>query len=163
VLAWAASLFHRDTILIVEEFCTIGDTNMLNEVFYKGDDLSVPDTACVSANTIAANPVQSGDAVVIGSIVGVAATSAGPAAGQTGYVTSETPGGLIAIRTKGIFNLPVFGHGSGGNGAVTLGEGLYIDPATGIISTDTTKTFFGYALGTVNSGATATIPVKLKH
>lgn len=135
---------------------------MLNEVFYKGDDLSLAVASLISVNTIASNPVQSGDAVVYGDIVGVATTSAGPLPSQTGYVTSQTPGGLIAVRTKGVFNLSVTGN-TGSAAALPVGTKVYIDPATGLINGNSAKTWFGWTLDAVNSGATTVVRVKLKH
>lgn len=135
---------------------------MLNEVFFKGDDLTVPVSALVSANTIAGNPVQSGDLVIMGDVIGVATTSAAPlpnAPIYTGY--NGVPASQIAIRVKGIFNLPVTPAAN-----VLPGNKIYVDPATGILSDNAAKTWVGWYVPptqtNINAAVATLVPVKLK-
>lgn len=136
---------------------------MLNELFYKGDDLTAPVASLISANTIAGFAVQSGDAVVMGDITGVATTSAAPLAANQGILGyNGVPAVQIAVRVKGIFNLPVNATAN-----IVPGQKVFIDPATGIISDNTAKTWFGwYAPATavnINAGASQLVnPIKLK-
>lgn len=95
--------------------------------------------------------VDSGDQVVVGTIIGVAAVSA--------LAATE----LIPVATTGVFNLPVEAKTNAGAGsAVAYGDKLYIDPAAaGKINKDTTKTLFGIALGGVVINLTTNIDVML--
>lgn len=99
--------------------------------------------------------VDGGDPVVIGDMIGVAATSA--------YTTAD----LIAVRHNGVFNLPVVAKKAGTNTPVTIGAKIYIDPATAILSLTDTGIHFGWTCGngitTVNAGATANVDIRLKH
>jgi predicted RecA/RadA family phage recombinase len=89
--------------------------------------------------------VEDGDPVVCGRIVGVAENDA----------LQSTD--LIVVRLKGVFSLAVqcLHH------SITVGETIYINPSTGVLSDDITQVPFGSALGTVPSGTTASIPVRL--
>ena len=91
---------------------------------------------------------QSGDPVLCGQIPGVA-------------LTTEDSNGVTTVALDGVFDLPVKGEGSGGNTAVAAGDILYYEAGqTPPINKDATSGVrFGYALGAVTSGATATIPV----
>ena len=92
--------------------------------------------------------VHGGDQVVLGSLVGVAVESAA--------LSTDN----VDVQREGVFNLSVTGTDSGGNSAVAIGDKIYIDSgANAALTKNNTKTEFGIALGTVNSGATATIPV----
>jgi len=112
---------------------------MKNEVFYPNDPadkLSLP----------VDSGVVSGDPVVVGSIIGVAATSRGE---------GGNPSGNASVWTEGVFRLPV----STTVGAV--GTALYkAAGSTALTTTATSNTLFGYALETKGSG-TASIRVKL--
>jgi len=94
---------------------------------------------------------QKGHPCMVGDdIVGVALTTCTAA---TDYV---------AIDTEGIFYLTV--DATVGNGAVTVGDQLYINKTTAVISNDdnkNTNAHFGYALGGVAEAATAVIAVKV--
>jgi len=94
---------------------------------------------------------KSGDPVAIGGITGVA------------LMDAEDDGTCI-IRRKGVFELEVEGVNMVENIAVSVGDKLYYDAtrAIKINKNDHSGTFFGYALGTVDSGAKATIQVLLK-
>lgn len=93
---------------------------------------------------------NAGDAVVQGTITGVALVDA----------TASTDS--IAVATEGVYNLPVQGKDSGGNAAVASGDKVYIASATGILSKDNTGVLYGKALGAVASGNTTTsIDVRL--
>jgi len=63
-----------------------------------------------------------------------------------------------------VVSVSVKGVDGGGNSAVAVGDKLYyVDADTPPISKKTSGTFFGYALGAVSSGATATINVLLAN
>lgn len=93
--------------------------------------------------------VDKGDPVVVGKIVGVA------------FNDAEADTDLIAIDTEGIWALNVKGEDSAGNAAVSVGDRIYIDPASAELDIDNTKVPFGYALGAVAAGATTLIAVKV--
>jgi len=117
-----------------------------------GDNLSLVESSMVHVDSsgVADGLVNSGDAVVVGTIVGVAEFDAA--------ATTD----LVTIKTVGVFNLNAQGTDNSGNVAVAIGDKLYIDGATGVISKNSTKTPFGKALGAVASGNTTTnIDVKL--
>lgn len=120
-----------------------------------GDNVTVTESILV-------HPVQTdglangGDQAVVGSLHGVV------------NVDALASTDKVVLSTKGIYNLPVVGKDSSGsagadaNVAVAIGDKLYIDGTTAAeISKRAGQTPFGIALGTVGSGATATIPVKL--
>jgi hypothetical protein len=71
---------------------------------------------------------------------------------------------LIPMDRKGVYRLLVTGRNeTPADEAVAIGDKLYIDDAEDQLNKDfTLGTFFGYALGTVTSGGTATIPVLQK-
>jgi hypothetical protein len=94
----------------------------------------------------------SGDPVRIGNMTGVAQTAKGD-------------GGNAAANTSvdlgpSVWNLSVRGVNDGGNSAVAVGDALfYVDADTPKISKKASGYFFGIALDTVGSGATATVQV----
>ena len=105
-----------------------------------------------AAATDPATPV-SGDPVLVGTISGVAVTAESDGNNATGETT---------ICTKGVFNLSVKCVNGGGNSAVAVGDKIYYVTAdTPKLSKKTSGVAFGKALGTVQSGATTTIPVML--
>ena len=63
---------------------------------------------------------------------------------------------------EGVFELSVTGADNAGDVAVSIGDKIYMDGGT-LNKDGTDGTLFGYALDTVGSGSTATIPVKLKQ
>jgi predicted RecA/RadA family phage recombinase len=91
------------------------------------------------------NLVESGDPVVIGRIVGVANTDA--------LASTDT----VVVSTRGVYAVAVKSIHNG----VAVGETVYIDPATAVVSDDSSGVPFGCAVGAVASGATTTINVKL--
>jgi len=95
--------------------------------------------------TVPINLVETGDPVVIGRIVGVANNDA--------LQSTDT----VVVSTRGVYNLAVkcIHH------AITVGETVYIDPVTAVVSDDSTAVPFGCALAAVAGGATTTINVKL--
>lgn len=107
------------------------------------------------AATQPATPV-SGDPVLLGQIPGVALTDEAEGGNATGEST---------IDTGGIYNLSVQGVNNAGNSAVAIGDILYYEAGqTPPINKDNVSGVrFGYALGTVTSGQTATIPVKVGY
>lgn len=114
-----------------------------NEVYKQGKYLSL-------AATDPATPA-SGDPLIVGQIPGVAQTA-------------EDTAGNTSVAMEGVFNLSVKGIDGSGNSAVAIGDILYYTSGdTPKISKKATGVRFGYALGTVTSGSTATIPVKLGY
>jgi predicted RecA/RadA family phage recombinase len=107
------------------------------------------------AATQPATPV-SGDPVLLGQIPGVALTDEAEGGNASGQIT---------IDTGGVYNLSVEGVNNGGNSAVAIGDIIYYeageDPPLNKDATSGVR--FGYALGTVGSGQTATIPVKVGY
>lgn len=97
--------------------------------------------------------VDKGDPVVVGeNIVGVAFKSAAAATD------------LIAIDTEGIWQLSVVATDQNGNSAVAVGDELFINKTTCIISKNYDKgthVRFGYALYAIGAGETDVIPVKV--
>lgn len=63
---------------------------------------------------------------------------------------------------EGVFELSVTGADNGGDTAISVGDKIFMDGGT-LNADDTDGTLFGRALGSVGSGSTATIPVKLKQ
>jgi predicted RecA/RadA family phage recombinase len=97
-----------------------------------------------------ANPT-SGSPVRVGSFCAVA-------------LTDERSDGTTSVQTDGVFTLSVKGVDAGGNAAVAVGDVLYyVDADTPKLSKKNTGTRFGYALEAVQSGATASIKVKLGY
>lgn len=93
----------------------------------------------------------SGDPVLVGQIPGVAEID-------------EESTGAVTVDTRGVYNLSVKGIDGGGNSAVAVGDLIYYVTAdTPKLSKKATGVRFGYALGTVTSGATATIAVKVGY
>lgn len=97
-----------------------------------------------------ASGVESGDPVAVGQITGVAMIDRDAANSAT-------------IDTEGVYLLAVGGVNAGGNSAVAVGDAIYFVVAdTPKLNKKTSGVLFGYALGTVASGGSGTIPVKLK-
>jgi predicted RecA/RadA family phage recombinase len=96
----------------------------------------------------------SGDPVVYGQRPGVCLTDRG-----------AHTAGEATVAFDGVFDLSVKGENNAGNVAVAEGDILYYTEAdTPKVNKDsTTGVRFGYAHGTVTSGATATIPVKVGY
>jgi predicted RecA/RadA family phage recombinase len=115
-----------------------------NILFEDGYQLDVVCTAPTTPN--------SGDPVLVGQLPGVA-------------LTDERANGETTVKFNGVANLSVQGEtNSDAGSAVAVGDILYYDAAETVkINKDTTGVRFGYALGTVGSGATATIPVKIGY
>lgn len=95
----------------------------------------------------------SGDPMVVGQIPGVALTS------------SEAGTNFVTMKTDGVFRLSVKGENNAGNSAVVAGDILYYEAGqTPPVNKDNVAGVrFGYALDAVNSGATATIRVKVGY
>lgn len=97
--------------------------------------------------------VDKGDPVLVGeNIVGVAFKDAAAATD------------LVAIDTEGIWQLSVVAEDEGGNSAVVVGDELFINKTTAIISknrTASTHARFGIALYPISAGETDVIPVKI--
>lgn len=117
-----------------------------NQVYEDGDFLSV---VCTQPATPA-----SGDPVLFGQLPGVALADEG-----------ESISGETTVTFKGVYELSVKGENNAGNTAVAAGDILYYDAAaTPKINKDNTNGVrFGYAMEAVDSGATATIPVKIGY
>lgn len=98
-----------------------------------------------------ASPTVSGDPVVIGDMAGVALTD---------YDAAD---GKATVQFDGVFDLSVKGVNNAGNVAVVEGDALYYNTGdTPPISKKANNgVFMGYAMEAVDSGATATIMVRL--
>lgn len=115
-----------------------------------GDRITFAKTALTGPN----NPIKSGDPVVTtsGRICGVAVADAVP--GTAGPADD----GNVVVQLKGVFQLPV----NSTHHAIAVGQTVYIDNSTGIISDDLTDVPFGTACDAVAQYAVATsIRVKL--
>lgn len=93
--------------------------------------------------------------IAVGQIAGVTLTATGASGTQ-----------IATVQTEGVFNLSVKGITTGGgNGAVAQGDIIYYvpleTPKLSKHSDGTNAVRFGYAIGTVQSGATTTIAVLL--
>lgn len=136
---------------------------MKNEV-YRGKNIDFPIALIVTANTLSgANKLPlAGEPTMVGDLAGVTAVSPGvPAfdyAGQPVNTYAAVMQDAMDIQLVGTFQLPVKA-----TNAVTPGERLYWDPATGLLSDDNTKTYYGHAIDPINAATTATIRVRLKH
>jgi len=95
--------------------------------------------------TTPVNLVETGDPVVVGRICGVA--------NQDAFKTTDS----IAISTRGVYNLSVIST----HHALVIGETVYINATTAVVSDDYTQVPFGCVLAAVAQGATATVAVKL--
>lgn len=94
--------------------------------------------------------VDSGDQIVVGTLTGVAETSA-----------AATTDGIAVVR-RGVVKVPVTAVNAGGNSAVAYGDKLFIDAAAAAaVNKKVANQPFGIALAAVNAGATATIEVLL--
>ncbi len=71
---------------------------------------------------------------------------------------------LMTMDTEGIWCVDVKGENDGGDEAVAVGQALYINTTTGLVSKirdNSTQLPFGYALGIVGSGSTERVAVKV--
>jgi len=89
--------------------------------------------------------VNGGDPVVVGRLVGVA------------YEDASATTDSINMQTQGVFDLSVSSIHNG----LSVGETVYIDPSTAVLSDDLNDVPFGVALEAVAGGATDTINVLL--
>lgn len=110
-------------------------------------------TFAESEITAPAGLTQKGDPILVGeNIIGVAL--------NTAVLVTD----LIAVDTEGIWNLEVVATDDDGNVAVVPGDEIYIHKTTGVLSKNRNKNThqrFGYALGTITTGETAVIAVKV--
>lgn len=112
-----------------------------------GRELSLAPTSAPGTTAL------SGDPVVVGQLPGVALKDATDTVANAGTTT---------IQFDGVFDLPVKGVDQSGNSAVAAGDILYYVAAdTPRLSKKNTGVRFGYALSTVGSAGTGTIPVKV--
>lgn len=81
------------------------------------------------------------------------------------HTVGGTAGGTVSVSFVGVYNLSVQAFTTGGTApsAVALGDILYYTDSggtsAGTINKLSTAHRFGYAMGTIASGGTATIPV----
>lgn len=115
---------------------------MINTDLVKGDNLDFLDSQIVHPSHTDSR-THSGDAVVIGRIVGVAASSALLATDR------------VTVVTRGVFLVPVVPAAA----AISVGETVYISPTTAVVGSDLTGVPYGCALEA--AAANATIRVKL--
>lgn len=115
----------------------------LNQVYNDGVQFDV-----LASDVSAPADPTSGDPVVINQLPAVALTDPFTAGDGTSRIT---------VKTNGVYEIEVDAN----NGAVEVGHRLHINGSTGVVSNTTGTPEFGYALEAIDSGATATIPVKL--
>lgn len=105
-----------------------------------GRNVTIPTNSLVGPN----NPPKSGDPVVAGRLVGV-----------MNY--DGVAGDNSVVSTKGVYNLSVASIHNG----LSVGETVFIDPSTAVLSDDFTDVPYGTALDPVASLATTKIRVRL--
>lgn len=106
-----------------------------------GDNVTLAITAIVAPN----NPPKSGDPAVAGRLAGVINADA-------------VAGGTAVISTRGVFKVSV----STVHNGISIGETVYIDPSTAVVSDDFADVPYGIALEAISVGTgTATIKVRL--
>jgi len=118
---------------------------------YEGRHITLPESLLVHPEHTDGF-VDAKDPVVIGNIVGVAFNDASAATDQ------------IAIDTEGIWALQVVAEDADGNNAIAVGDELYINKTTAIITKDDNKAanvMFGYALMSAVAGTTDVIAIKV--
>lgn len=116
--------------------------------------LTLDVTAVVGSG--AGDLVLSGDPVAVGQLVGVAQIDEHTEA-------SHPLLGKATVDTGGAYNLSVRGIDADGNAAVAVGDAIYyVSADTPRLSRKATGVLFGHALAAVVSGATTTIPVRLR-
>ena len=92
---------------------------------------------------------SAGDPVAVGQITGVC-------------LTDTDSDGMVRVQVTGVFDLSVTGKDSSDeNVSISEGEEIFLDSGE-LNKDDTNGVSFGYALGAVSSGASTTIPVRLK-
>lgn len=92
----------------------------------------------------------SGNLVRVGELIGVA------------LADEDADTGLTSVKFNGTARVSVKGVNGGGNSAVAVNDQIfYVDADTPNASKKTTGKLAGQALGTVGSGATATIIIRL--
>jgi len=109
-------------------------------------------TLLASELTHAGAVVTKGLPVVFGNACGIA------------FKTEVAGTDLIPVDTEGIWVIDVHAADDGGNVAVVPGDRLYINTTTCVVSkiaTPASQIPFGYALGSIDSGNTDTIAVKV--
>lgn len=111
---------------------------------------------------------EEGDAIPLAATDPTTPVSGGPLlCGQLPgvAVADEDPvSGLTSTKTNGVPTLSVKGVNGSGSIAVAAGDIIYyVSGDTPVLSKKATGVRFGYALGVVGSGATATIPVKIGY
>jgi predicted RecA/RadA family phage recombinase len=118
-----------------------------NQVYNDGVQFAVP-----AADVTEPAAPTSGDALLIGDAL--------PAVALTDIYVNGAGVNMITVKTNGVYDLPVEGEGA----AVGIGDRLYYDAGDeGLNNAASGNVIWGYALGPVDSGATATIPVKIGH
>jgi len=110
---------------------------MTNEVFFRAEQL----------NVAVASGVVAGDPVMVGGMAAIA-------------VTTRDSSGNATVKRVGADTFSVKGINDAGNIAVTAGDAIYyVDGDTPKLSKKASGKFFGFALGAVTSGSTASISV----
>lgn len=122
-----------------------------NEVFDYGDQFDV--LASEVTTPTGATEKVSGAAALVKNL---------PVVLQTDPYTNNAGESRITVKTNGVHELEV----NANNGAVAVGDYVYATTAAAssltLTNTSTSSTQFGYALGTVASGETTTIRVKIQ-
>jgi len=120
---------------------------------YEVRHLTFSESQITHPEHLADNLVDKGDPILIGeNIVGVS------------FLSASANTDLVAIDTEGVWQLSVVAEDEDGNVAVAVGDELYINKTTCILSKIANKNThqrFGYALYPIDSGVTDVIPVKV--
>lgn len=110
-----------------------------------------PPSSSLPGTTVPTDPASgglSGAPCLVGQLPGV-------------LLTNQRADNSASIAVAGTYNVSVKGT-TGSNSAVAVGDIIYyVVGATPVLSKTSSGVRFGIALGTVTSGATATIPVRL--
>ena len=120
--------------------------------FYEGRVLTFEESVLVHKSGNTGGFVNKGDPCVVGDIVGIAMSTA---------LAATDP---IAIDTEGIWYLTVYGLNDAGSSAVAVGNRIYINRTTAVLSKiadPATNIPFGESLGVVNAGSSAVCAVKV--
>lgn len=115
-----------------------------NQKYNNGDQFEVP-----AADVTEPAEPESGDALLIGDAL--------PAVALTDIYVDGAGVNMITVKTNGVYHLPVEAEAA----AVGIGDRLFYDTGDEGLNNSSGNVSWGYALGAVDNGATATIPVKI--
>lgn len=131
----------------------------MKNYYQSGDRIQFPASSVVTANNntnpfsggVVGDGPLSGEAAVIGRIVGVVVANA--INGTAGPQNDSN----VVVETRGVFTLAVQSI----HHTIAVGSTVYIHATTGVVSDDLTQVPFGCVLDSVTQYQTATVRVKL--